>query len=120
MGILLDKYTQPEKMVELTLPLSKDKMKFHRPSVGETKTLSEFSQGLEKDAKADIKVAAKVLKMLCDELKEESETELRKDLETMEAPDRSAIVPFYFKMIGIDRDELLEKALANLSKTTKN
>jgi|3_EtaG_2_1085321.scaffolds.fasta_scaffold45905_1 hypothetical protein len=120
MGILLDKYTQPEKMVELTLPLSKDKIKFHRPSVGETKTLSEYSQGLESDDKADVKIAAKVLKILSDEFAGESETELRKDLAAMEAPDRAAIVPFYFKLIGIDRDELLDKAIANLTKTTKN
>ena len=120
MGKLLEKYTQPAKMVELKLPLSEDKLNFHRPSVGETKVLSEFSQGLEGDAKADIKLAAKILKVLCDEFKEESETELRKDLEGMEAPDRAAMVPFYFKLIGIDRDELFEKALSNLSKTTKN
>ena len=120
MGKLLEKYTQPEKMVELKLPLSEDKLSFHRPSVGETKVLSELSQGLEGDAKAAIKLAAKILKVLCDEFKEESETELRKDLEGMEAPDRAAMVPFYFKLIGIDRDELFEKALSNLSKTTKN
>ena len=120
MGKLLEKYTKPDTTVELQLPLSGDKLKFKRPSIGEIKQLQDFSATLEGAADADVRICAKILKTLCADFVEESETELRKDLETLEAPDRAAILPFYFEMLGIDRNEIWKSISENLEKTTKN
>jgi len=121
MGKLLDKYTQPAKEVEFKFPLSDDKLMFIRPSQSEAKVLAEFSSALnEEDDEADIKLAAKILKMLVPEFVEESEKDIKDDLELLEAPDKGAILPFYFKLLGIDRDELRDIVSENLSKTTKS
>ena len=64
-------------------------------------------------------MTAKILKMLVPELSEESETSLRKDLDTLEAPDRAAVMPFYFELLGIERDELRDAVSRSLSKTTR-
>ena len=120
MGKLLEKYTQPAKEVEFEFPLSGDKLTFMRPSQSETRALGEYSSALSDDELADVKMGAKILKMLVPEFKDESETLIRKDLESLEAPDRGAILPFYFKLMGIDRNELRDIVSENLSKTTKS
>ena len=120
MGKLLEKYTKPDTTVELQLPLSGDKLKFKRPSIGEIKQLQDFSATLEGAADADVRICAKVLKMLCLEFAEESEKALQDDLTMMEAPDRAAILPFYFEMLGIDRSEIWKSISENLETTTKN
>lgn len=120
MGKLLEKYTKPETTLELTFPLSKDTLTFKRPSIGEIKLLQEFSSTLQGDDDADIKICAKVLKVLCAEMAEESETDLRTDLKTLEAPDRASILPFYFEMLGINREEIWKTISENLETTTKN
>ena len=91
MGKLLEKYTKPETTVELQLPLSGDKLKFTRPSIGE---ITEFA--------------------------DESEKTLQDDLASLEAPDRAAILPFYFEMLGINREEIWKSISQNLETTTKN
>ena len=58
--------------------------------------------------------------MLCLEFAEESEKALADDLTMMEAPDRAAILPFYFEMLGIDRNEIWKSISENLDTTTKN
>ena len=120
MGKLLDKYTQPAKEVEFKFPLSEDKLTFVRPSQSETKALAEFSSSLIDDENADIKMSAKVLKMLVPVLKEESEKSIGEDLAELEAPDKAAILPFYFELLGIERDELRRVVSENLSTTTKS
>ena len=120
MGKLLDKYTKPAKEVEFKFPLSEDKLTFVRPSQSETKALAEFSSSLIDDENADIKMSAKVLKMLVPVLKEESEKDIAKDLMELEAPDKAAILPFYFELLGIERDELRRVVSENLSMTTKS
>ena len=120
MGKLLDKYTQPAKEVEFIFPLSEDKLTFVRPSQSETKALAEFSSSLIDDENADIKMSAKVLKMLVPVLKEESEKSIGEDLAELEAPDKAAILPFYFELLGIERDELRRAVSESLSTTTKN
>ena len=120
MGKLLDKYTQPAKEVEFIFPLSEDKLTFVRPSQSETKALAEFSSSLIDDDNADIKMSAKVLKMLVPVLKEESEKSIGEDLAELEAPDKAAILPFYFELLGIERDELRRAVSESLSTTTKN
>jgi len=119
MGKLLDKYTQPKKTVEFEFPLSGDSLKFHRPTVGEMRTIAEYTQTLEGTNDADIRISAKILKMLCDELSEESENLMAKDIEILEAPDRGAIIPFYMELLGMDREALLKAGMENLSQTTK-
>ena len=120
MGKLLEKYTKPETTLEFTFPLSKDTLTFKRPSIGEIKLLQDFSSTLQGDDDADVKICAKVLKILCAEMSEESEKDLRDDLVTLEAPDRAAILPFYFEMLGIDRNEIWKSISENLETTTKN
>jgi hypothetical protein len=120
MGKLLEKYTRPEKTVEFEFPLSGDKLKFNRPSVGQIKTLQEFGGALEGDLSGDVKMAAKVIKMLCVDLKEESEANIRKDIGELEAPDRGALLPFYFELLGITKEDVWESVSRNLQKTTKN
>ena len=120
MGKLLERYTKPTKTVELQLPLSGDKLTFKRPTVGEIKKLTEFSSTLEGDSSADIKIGAKVLKNLCIELAEESERTIQQDLTELEAPDRAAILPFYFELLGIDRNEIWKSISSNLETTDKN
>jgi hypothetical protein len=120
MGKLLEKYTKPDTTVELQLPLSGDTFKFKRPSIGEIKQLTDYSSTLEGETDADIRICAKVLKLLCPEMAGESENDLRKDLTELEAPDRAAILPFYFNMLGIDRDELYKTISQSLETTTKN
>ena len=120
MGKLLEKYTQPAKEVEFTFPLSEDKLMFARPSQSETKALAEYSSSLIDDDNADIKMSAKVLKMLVPILKDESENDIAKDLAELEAPDKAAILPFYFELLGIERDELRKAVSESLSTTTKN
>ena len=120
MGKLLEKYTKPETTVKFTFPLSKDTLTFKRPSIGEIKSLQEFSTGLIDDSKADAKVSAKILKLLCSELAEESEKSLQDDVTELEAPDRAAILPFYFELLGIDKDDVWKSVSANLGTTTKN
>tara|TARA_Y100000310_G_scaffold305951_1_gene346669 strand:- start:2517 stop:2879 length:363 start_codon:yes stop_codon:yes gene_type:complete len=119
MGKLLDKYTQPKKTVEFKFPLSGDTLNFHRPTVGEMRSVAEFTQSLEGVTDADVKISAKVLKTLCNELSEESETMISKDIEKLEAPDRGAIIPFYMELLGMDRDQLLRAGMENLAQTTK-
>ena len=58
--------------------------------------------------------------MLCLEFAEESEKELQEDLASLEAPDRAAILPFYFELLGINRDEIWKTISQNLETTTKN
>ena len=120
MGKLLEKYTQPEQTVEFEFPLSNDKLHFRRPSVGDIKSLQDFVSSMDGDTDADLKMGAKVLKTLCIELSEESENSLKKDLATLEAPDRAAIVPFYFHLLGITKDDILDQVNRNLSTTTKS
>ena len=120
MGKLLEKYTKPDTTVELQLPLSGDVLKFKRPSIGEIKQLTEFSTSLEGNPDADVRICAKVLKMLCLEFAEESEKELQEDLASLEAPDRAAILPFYFELLGINRDGIWKTISQNLETTTKN
>ena len=120
MGKLLERYTKPDTTVELVLPLSGDTLKFKRPSIGEIKQLQDFSSTLEGDSDADVKICAKVLKTLCSEFAEESEKTLKDDLVSFEAPDRAAILPFYFEMLGINRDEIWKSISQNLETTTKN
>ena len=119
MGKLIDKYTQPEQMVEFEFPLSGDTLKFRRPSVGDIKTLQEFGSTIT-DPNDNVSLIAKILKTLCIDFANESENALKKDLEVLEAPDRGAILPFYFELLGINRDELMEQVNRNLSQTTKN
>jgi len=121
MGKLLDKYTQPAKNVEFKFPLSGDKLTFVRPSQSETKALGEFSSTMDtEDDEADIKMSAKLLKMLVPDFAKESEKDIRDDLKELEAPDRAAILPFYFELLGIERDELRRVVSENLSTTTKS
>ena len=121
MGKLLDKYTQPAKEVEFKFPLSEDKLTFVRPTQSETRALAEFSSALDtEDIYADIKLSAKILKMLVPLLKDESEKNLADDLKELEAPDKAAILPFYFHLLGIERDELRKVVSENLSTTTKS
>ena len=120
MGKLLEKYTRPEKTVEFEFPLSGDKLKFSRPSVGQIKTLQEFSATLEGDENGDAKMGAKLIKMLSPDFKEESENDIRKDIGELEAPDRGAILPFYFELLGITKEDVWESVSRNLQKTTKN
>jgi len=120
MGKLLEKYTQPAKEVEFKFPLSEDKLMFVRPSQSETKALADFSSSLTDDENADIKMSAKVLKMLVPVLKDESENDIGDDLKELEAPDKAAILPFYFELLGIERDELRRAVSESLSTTTKN
>jgi len=120
MGKLLEKYTQPAKEVEFKFPLSEDKLMFVRPSQSETKALADFSSSLLDDENADIKMSAKVLKMLVPVLKDESEKAIGDDLRELEAPDKAAILPFYFELLGIERDELRRAVSESLSTTTKN
>ena len=120
MGKLLEKYTKPAKTVELVLPLSGDALTLKRPSVGEIKQLTEFSSTLEGDPNADVRICAKVLKTLCAEFADESEKTLQDDLASLEAPDRAAILPFYFEMLGINREEIWKSISQNLETTTKN
>ena len=119
MGKLIEKYTQPKKTVELKFPLSGDTLTLHRPSAGEMRALAEYTQGLEGATDAESKISSKILKMLCDELSEESQTELAKDIEKFEAPDRGAVLPFYMELIGLDRDQLIRAGMENLDRTTK-
>jgi hypothetical protein len=58
--------------------------------------------------------------MLCLEFAEESEKALQEDLASLEAPDRAAILPFYFELLGINRDEIWKTISQNLETTTKN
>ena len=118
MGKLLEKYTQPEQTVEFKFPLSGDTLNFRRPSLGDIQLLQEFGQTV--DDEDTTAMLAKVLKTLCVDMSEESENRLKKDLEVLEAPDRGAILPFYFELLGINRDELMEQVNRNLSQTTKN
>jgi hypothetical protein len=120
MGKLLQKYTKPDTTVELVLPLSGDTLKFKRPSIGEIKQLQDFSSTLEGDPNADVRICAKVLKTLCAEFADESEKTLQDDLASLEAPDRAAILPFYFEMLGINREEIWKSISQNLETTTKN
>ena len=121
MGKLLDKYTQPAKEVEFKFPLSEDTLTFIRPSQSEARALAEFSSALDtEDIYADIKLSAKILKMLVPILKEESEKNIGEDLKELEAPDKAAILPFYFELLGIERDELRKVVSENLSMTTKS
>ena len=121
MGKLLDKYTQPAKEVEFKFPLSEDKLTFIRPSQSEARALAEFSSALDtEDIYADIKLSAKILKMLVPLLKDESEKDIAEDLKELEAPDKAAILPFYFHLLGIERDELRKVVSENLSTTTKS
>ena len=118
MGKLLEKYTQPEQTVEFKFPLSGDTLKFRRPSIGDIKNLQEYGATIKEDD--NVSLIAKMLKTLCLDFKEESENRLKKDLEVLEAPDRGAILPFYFELLGINRDELMDQVNRNLSTTTKN
>ena len=118
MGKLLEKYTQPDSTVEFTFPLAGDTLKFRRPSLGDIKSLQEYGTTMEGEDNTGM--LAKVLKTLCVDLAEESENRLKKDLEVLEAPDRGAILPFYFELLGINRDELMDQVNRNLSQTTKN
>ena len=121
MGKLLEKYTQPAKEVEFTFPLSEDKLMFARPSQSEARALAEYSASLNNyDIYADIKMAAKILKMLVPELKEESEKDIADDLKELETPDKAAILPFYFTLLGIEKEELRQVVSENLSTTTKS
>jgi len=120
MGKLLDKYTKPETTVKFTFPLSKDTMTFKRPTIGEIKNLQEFSTGLTDDTKADAKIAAKILKLLCLDLKQESEKTLQDDVTELEAPDRAAILPFYFELLGLNKDDVWKSVSENLDTTTKS
>mgnify|MGYP005816192753 CR=1 FL=1 len=118
MGKLLEKYTKPEQVVEFKFPLSNDKLRFRRPTLGDIQVITEFGQTVgDKD---DMAMLAKMLKVLCLDFAEESETLLKKDLEQLEAPDRGALLPFYFELLGINRDELMEQVNRNLTTTTKN
>ena len=120
-GKLLEKYTQPAKEVEFTFPLSEDKLMFARPSQSEARALAEYSASLNNnDIYADIKMAAKILKMLVPELKEESEKDIADDLKELETPDKAAILPFYFTLLGIEKEELRQVVSENLSTTTKS
>ena len=119
MGKLLDKYTQPEQTVEFEFPLSGDKLQFRRPTLGDIQLLQEFGASLDEDAE-NTAMLAKLLKTLCIEFANETEQHLRKDLESLEAPDRGALLPFYFELLGINRTELMEQVNRNLSQTTKN
>ena len=114
MGKLLTKYTRPEKTVEFKFPLSGDTLKFNRPSVGHIKTLQEFSSTLEGDENGDAKMGAKLIKMLSPDFKEESENDIRKDIGELEAPDRGAILPFYFELLGITKEDVWESVSRNL------
>ena len=121
MGKLLEKYTQPAKEVEFEFPLSGDKLTFIRPSQSEARALADFSTGLgSDDLHSERKMAGKILKLLVPEFAEESEKDIKDDLELLEAPDKGAILPFYFKLLGIERDELRNIVSENLSKTTKS
>ena len=120
MGKLLDKYTQPDKTVEFNFPLSNDKLNFRRPSVGDIKNLQTFISAMDGDEDTDLKMSAKILKTLCPALSEESEAGLKKDILELEAPDRAAIVPFYFELLGITEDDILDQVNRNLSTTTRN
>jgi hypothetical protein len=53
-------------------------------------------------------------------LKDESEKAIGDDLRELEAPDKAAILPFYFELLGIERDELRRAVSESLSTTTKN
>ena len=44
MGKLLEKYTQPEQIVEFKFPLSNDTLKFRRPTTGDIQVIQEFGQ----------------------------------------------------------------------------
>lgn len=120
MGKLLDKYTKPESTVKFQFPLSRDKLTFKRPSIGEIKSLQEFSAGLKDDDKADAKISAKILKLLCVDVAQESEKSLQDDITELEAPDRAAILPFYFELLGLDKDTVWKSVSENLDTTTKN
>ena len=120
MGKLLDRYTRPDKTVEFTFPLSGDTIKMSRPTAGQIKALTEFSSTLEGDEDGDAKMGAKVLKTLCPDFKEEAEADIRKDIAQLEAPDRSAILPHYFELLGITKEDVWESVSRNLQKTTKN
>ena len=52
--------------------------------------------------------------------KDNTVVDVRADLKLMEAPDRAAILPFYFEMLGIDRNEIWKSISENLDTTTKN
>ena len=119
MGKLLKKYTAPAKDVKFKFPLSGDSLSFRRPATSEVRALADFSATLDDDDLADTKMAAKILKMLVPEFSEESEASLRKDLDDLEVPDRASILPFYFKLLGIERDELQDAMSRSLSKTTR-
>ena len=119
MGKLLEKYTQPEQTVEFEFPLSGDKLQFRRPTLGDIQLLQEYGTTLNEETD-NTSMLAKMLKTLCLDFAEESEQRLRKDLEVLEAPDRGAILPFYFELLGINKDELMEQVNRNLSQTTKN
>ena len=58
--------------------------------------------------------------MLVPLLKDESEKNIGDDLKELEAPDKAAILPFYFHLLGIERDELRKVVSENLSTTTKS
>ena len=121
MGKLLDKYTQPAKEVEFKFPLSEDTLTFVRPSQSEARALADFSSALDSnDTDADSKVAAKILKMLVPILKDESEKDIKDDIKKLEAPDKASILPFYFELLGIEREELRKVVSQNLSTTTKS
>jgi len=121
MGKLLDKYTQPAKEVEFKFPLSEDTLTFVRPSQSEARAMAEFSSALDSDdMQADTKMAAKILKMLVPILKDESEKDIRDDIKKLETPDKASILPFYFELLGIERDELRKVVSQNLSTTTKS
>ena len=120
MGKLLEKYTRPAKTVEFKFPLSGDTLHFNRPSVGQIKTLQEFSSTLEGNPNGDVMMSAKLIKMLCAEFNEESEANIKKDILELEAPDRAAILPFYFELLGITKEEVWETVSRNLQTTTKN
>ena len=118
MGKLLEKYTQPEQMVEFNFPLSNDTLKFRRPTTGDIQVIQEFGQ--EVGDEEGLAMLAKMLKILCIDFKDESENELKKDLDKLEAPDRGALLPFYFELLGINREELMEQVNRNLTTTTKS
>jgi hypothetical protein len=121
MGKLLEKYTQPAKEVEFKFPLSEDKLMFVRPSQSEARAIAEFSSSLvNDDIYADIKMSAKIMKMLVPEFADESEKSIADDLKELETPDKAAILPFYFKLLGIEKEELRQVVTENLSTTTKS
>lgn len=123
MGKLSELYTKQSKQETLTLPLSKDKLVMHRPSYAEVQEIANYGMTMEdKDVDSGVKLSAFVLKLLCDkpDLSQESQVEIENDIKKWEAPDRTAIMPFYNKMLGITEDMIMQLTAESFSQRTKS